>query len=60
MEVQTSFVVLGTVTEMWNDVGMTSQIVYFRLISLFGIISPKYTINLMRTFLFQEKWSKTL
>ena len=28
--------VLRTVTEMQNDVGTTSQIVYFRFISLFG------------------------
>ena len=27
---------LRTVTEMQNDVGMMSQIVYFRIISLFG------------------------
>ena len=27
---------MRTVTEMQNDVGMTSQIVYFRFISLFG------------------------
>ena len=31
-----NFLMLRTVTEMQNDVGMTSQIVYFRFISLFG------------------------
>ena len=37
MEVQTSFVVLRTVTEMQNDVGMTSQNDYFRVFfPLFG------------------------
>ena len=36
MEVQTSFVVLRTVIEMQNDVEMTSPIVFFRFISLFG------------------------
>ena len=36
MEVQTSFMVLRTVTEMQNDVGMTSQIVYLRFFILFG------------------------
>ena len=36
MEVQTSFMVWRTVTEMQNDVGMTSQIVYLRFFILFG------------------------
>ena len=58
MEVQNGFMVLQTVTEMQNDVVMTSQIVYFRFISLFGL--QKYTNNLMRTLLFQEKCSKTI
>ena len=35
MEVQNGFMVLQTVTKMQNDVVMTSQIVYFRFISLF-------------------------
>ena len=35
-EVQNGFLLLQTVTEMQNDVVMTSQIVYFRFISLFG------------------------
>ena len=61
MEVQTRFVVLRTVTEMQNDVGMTSQNDYFRVFSpCLVIILPKYTINLTRTLLFQEKWSKTI
>ena len=36
MEVQTSLVELPTDTEVQNDIGMESQIVYFRFISLFG------------------------
>ena len=36
MEVQTNFLMFRTVDKMQNDVGMTSQIVYFRFISLFG------------------------
>ena len=38
IEVQASFLVLQTVTEMQNDIGMTSEIniVYFWFISLFG------------------------
>ena len=35
-EVQNGFMVLQTATEMQNHVVMTSQIVYFRFISLFG------------------------
>ena len=35
MEVQTSFVLLRNVSEIQNDVGMTSQIVYFLFIFLF-------------------------
>ena len=48
--------VLRTVTEMLNDVGMTSQVSYFWFISLFGNHFTKIH-NLMRTLLFQEKWS---
>ena len=36
-EVQNGFMVLQTVTEMQSYVVMTSQIVYFQFISLFGI-----------------------
>ena len=35
-EVQNGFMVVQTVTEMQNNVVITSQIVYFRFISLFG------------------------
>ena len=35
-EVQTNFLMLRTVAKMQNDVGMTSQIVYFQFVSLFG------------------------
>ena len=35
-EIQTNFLMLQTVAKMQNDVRMTSQIVYFRFISLFG------------------------
>ena len=35
-EVRNGFMLLQTVTEMQNDVVMTSQSVYFRFISLFG------------------------
>ena len=41
MKVQTSFVVLQTVTEMQNGVEMTSKTVYFRSVSLFGNHSTK-------------------
>ena len=36
---------LRTVTEMQNDVAMTSQIVYFRFIYLFGNNFTKIRIN---------------
>ena len=36
MEIQTGFMVSRTVTEVQNDVGMTSQIGYSRFISQFG------------------------
>ena len=51
---------LQTVIEMQNEVVVTSKMVYFRFISCLVIILPKYTNNLMRTLLFQEKWSKTI
>ena len=54
MEVQTGFMVLRTVTEMQNDVGMRSRIGYFRFISLFGYRFTKIHYK------FQEKSSKTL
>ena len=35
-EVQTNFLMLQTVAKMQNDVEITSQIVYFQFISMFG------------------------
>ena len=52
-EVKDGFMVLQIVAEIHNDVRMTSQIVHFRFISLFGnhFIKIKNTKNLMRTSL---------
>ena len=48
MDVQSSFVVLRTVTEIQKDVRMTSQLSISGLFPCLVIILPKYTINLMR------------
>ena len=60
MGVQTGFMVLRTVTEMQNDVGMTSQIGYFRFISLFGNYSTKIYYKFDENTSVSKKWSKTL
>ena len=59
-EVQTNFLILRTATEMQNDLGMTSQIVYFRFISLFGNNFTKICYKFDENTSFQEKRSKTL
>ena len=60
-EVHTNFLMLRTVTEMQNDVGMTSQTVYFRFISLqFGNNFTKIRCKFDENSSFSRKCSKTL
>ena len=46
---------LRTVAKMQNDVGMTSQIVYFRFISLFGNNFTKIRYKFDEKISFSEK-----
>ena len=46
---------LRTVAKMQNDVGMTSQIVYFRFISLFGNNFTKRRYKFDENISFSEK-----
>ena len=57
IEVQASFLVLQTVTEMQNDIGMTSEIniVYFWFISLFGNHFTKIQYKFEISFISFEK-----
>ena len=51
---------LRTVAKMQNDVATTSQIDYFRFISLFGNNFTKIRYKFDDKTFFQGKWYKTL
>ena len=52
---ETNFLMLRTVAKMQNDVGMTSQIVYFRFISLFSNNFTKIRYKFDEKISFSEK-----